>query len=460
MPSRSPRRSARAPFPSAAEPPPGLFPAREDLVRLLAVICIAAAAAAACSVLNRRPEPFCDSPQSPDDYADGTDSCQPCPLNGRCVDGELECVQGFKRQDKACIEDGLLSQTANKISELLQLWICNQHARALCGQPAEILFQQHDVSNAIDELLSKTPAGLTEAGIQLVKTRVLESSQDFFDTTFTSNKVKVFKCPELVAELHMPLACRVRQWISRNTICVATFCILLAALLWILWIIYRRRALSNRAEQIYEQVCEILEDNAINAKIDNSNCEPWVVTSWLRDHLLVPRERKNAFLWKKVYGSQGRIQQSGVLRRPPYLTSKTPPPPLQIAMLHAIVGASVHDESYSRQMTTYQGDRLKSNDWNQHLELLVEELILEDSRIDQYPKVIKGESKVVYEWQASGSLSAKIKKVQGARVKSRTGGGAIKFAEEMGACLVEVREQGSCDLIREERSKAKLTSSD
>lgn len=72
MPSRSPRRSARAPFPSAAEPPPGLFPAREDLVRLLAVICIAAAAAAACSVLNRRPEPFCDSPQSPDDYADGT----------------------------------------------------------------------------------------------------------------------------------------------------------------------------------------------------------------------------------------------------------------------------------------------------------------------------------------------------------------------------------------------------
>ena len=47
---------------------------------------------------------------------------------------------------------------------------------------------------------------------------------------------------------------------------------------------------------------------------------------------------------------------------------------------------------------------------------------------------------------ASGSLSAKIKKVQGARVKSRTGGGAIKFAEEMGACLGEVREQGSCDL--------------
>lgn len=115
-----------------------------------------------------------------------------------------------------------------------------------------------------------------------------------------------------------------------------------------------------------------------------------MVTSWLRDHLLVPQERKNAFLWKKV-----------------------------------------------------------------------EELILEDSRIDQYPKVIKGESKVVYEWQASGSLSAKIKKVQGARVKSRTGVGAIKFGEEMSASSGEVREQVPCDLTREERrSNAKLTCSD
>lgn len=31
----------------------------------------------------------------------------------------------------------------------------------------------------------------------------------------------------------------------------------------------------------------------------------------------------------------------------------------------------------------------------------VEELLLEDSRIDQYPKVIKGEAKVVLEWQGT-----------------------------------------------------------
>lgn len=31
----------------------------------------------------------------------------------------------------------------------------------------------------------------------------------------------------------------------------------------------------------------------------------------------------------------------------------------------------------------------------------VEELLLEDSRIDQYPKVVKGEAKVVLEWQGT-----------------------------------------------------------
>ncbi|RLN17777.1 hypothetical protein C2845_PM02G40560 [Panicum miliaceum] len=367
MPSRSSRRPGALPSASsrrrgAAEPPPGLFPAREDLLRLLAVLAIAAAAAAACSRLNRRPQPFCDSVQSPDDYADGYTRLL------------------------------FLFYSLQIKSELLQLRICDQHARALCGQPAKILFQKHDVADTVDKLLSKNPAGLTEDGIELVKARVLDSAQGFFETTFTSNQAEAFKCPELVAEHHMPLTCQVRQWISRNIIFAASFSILaaqvmmepkFAALLWGLWTIYWRQALSNRAEKIYEQVCEILEDNAVNAKIGNSDCEPWVVASWLRDHLLVPRERKNASLWKKV-----------------------------------------------------------------------EELILEDSRIDQYPKVIKGESKVVYEWQASGSLSGKIKKVQGARVESRTSVGAIKLAEEMGACVGEVREQGSCDPARRDRTKA------
>uniref|UniRef100_A0A0E0K7G4 Man1/Src1 C-terminal domain-containing protein n=1 Tax=Oryza punctata TaxID=4537 RepID=A0A0E0K7G4_ORYPU len=333
MPSRARRRSkSRWPL---GEPPPGLFPARDDLLRLLAVLSIAAAAAAACSLLNRRPKPLCDSGggefHSTAAYTHH-DSCQPCPPHGRCVDGNLECVQGFNKYGNMCIEDGLVSQTATKISQLLERRICDQYARALCGQPATILFQELDISNIADELLSKGFVGLSEDGAKVAKIKVLDSARAFFEKRFSSDGVEEFKCPELVAELYRPLTCQIRRWISRNIMSVIAFGVL---------------------------VCEVLEDNAIDAKIGNSECEPWVVTSWLRDHLLVPQERRNAFLWKKV-----------------------------------------------------------------------EELILEDSRIDQYPKVIKGESKVVYEWQASGSLSGKrkIKRMQGVAA-----GAAIKLGEEVDA---------------------------
>ncbi|VAI25836.1 unnamed protein product [Triticum turgidum subsp. durum] len=264
-------------------------------------------------------------------------------------------------------------------AELLQHRICDEHARVLCGQPGMILvlpielllrnscnphhlvillshfqFQQHDISSMADDLLSKDAARLSDDGIKVVKERVLQSAHGFLETTSTYDNVQAFKCPELAAELHRPLSCQARQWISSNIIFVITFCLL---------------------------VCEILEDNAISAKAGNSECEPWVVTSWLRDHLLSTRERRNTLLWKKV-----------------------------------------------------------------------EELLLEDSRIDQYPKVIKGEAKVVLEWQASGSLSGKIKKMQGAAGKTRSGSvGAIKLAEEIcGSSIISSRDKEHCSSTSKE----------
>lgn len=53
----------------------------------------------------------------------------------------------------------------------------------------------------------------------------------------------------------------------------------------------------------------------------------------------------------------------------------------------------------------------------------VEELVQEDSRVDRYPKLVKGESKVVWEWQVEGSLSSsKVrKKVEANKLKSTEG---------------------------------------
>lgn len=95
----------------------------------------------------------------------------------------------------------------------------------------------------------------------------------------------------------------------------------------------------TRAEEIYNKVCDLLEENALISRSIDGEGEPWVVASWLRDYLLSPRERKDPLLWRKV-----------------------------------------------------------------------EELVQEDSRLDRYPKMVKGEAKIVWEWQVEGSLSSSGKR--------------------------------------------------
>lgn len=55
---------------------------------------------------------------------------------------------------------------------------------------------------------------------------------------------------------------------------------------------------ATNGDAAYFQVCEILEENALMSK--TSNGEPWLIASQLRDHLLLPKERKDTVLWKKV----------------------------------------------------------------------------------------------------------------------------------------------------------------
>ncbi|KAK3183088.1 hypothetical protein Dsin_030374 [Dipteronia sinensis] len=96
------------------------------------------------------------------------------------------------------------------------------------------------------------------------------------------------------------------------------------------------------------------------SKSENGECEPWIVASRLRDHLLLPKERKDPVIWKKV-----------------------------------------------------------------------EELVQEDSRVDQYPKLLRGESKVVWEWQVEGSLSSsKMRKKGEANKLKSPEGGDMKFDQQ------------------------------
>ncbi|XP_009389095.2 uncharacterized protein LOC103975753 isoform X1 [Musa acuminata AAA Group] len=327
------------------EPSATLFPSKNEVLKLFAVIGIAASVAAACNYavcfFNRQAKSFCDSSKVA--YDTDTDLCEPCPSHGWCSNGKLECFHGYKKQGRKCVEDGTINQTAKKLSELLQQHVCNAYGQVLCNEPGKIWFQEADVREIIDEHMPQKNIVSENDTSTFVKRKVMDIVESILETRVALNGSKEFKCPDLLAELCKPLQCRVNQWIYKHVGIMVAILGLLVGLTKITWSIHQKKNLTTRAEQLYEQVCEILQDNAMRIRCGNREGEPWLVASWLRDQLLRPRERKHAMLWKKV-----------------------------------------------------------------------EEMILEDSRIDQYPKMIKGESKVVLEWQVDGPLTSMLKNKESA----------------------------------------------
>ncbi|XP_042412500.1 uncharacterized protein LOC122001683 [Zingiber officinale] len=327
------------------EPSTAIFPSKADLLRLFAVVAIAASVAAACNyavyLLNRQDKPFCDSIEGSYDSENGL--CEPCPYHGWCSSGSLECVHGYKKQGRKCIEDGVINQTTKKALDLLEEHVCKAYGQVLCKLPGKIWFQEAEIKDIIEEHVTRSSIGLKADTSKFIKDTMMEAVESVLEAKAINNRSKEYKCPDMLAEFHKPLHCRINQWIYKHAGILLAIFVLLVGLAKFTLNIHQKGKITHRAEQLYEQVCEILQENAMRAMSGENKGERWVVASWLRDQLLLPRERKHTILWKKV-----------------------------------------------------------------------EELIMEDSRIDQYPKLIKGESKVVLEWQVDGPLTSMLKEKESA----------------------------------------------
>ncbi|KAB1219589.1 hypothetical protein CJ030_MR3G011151 [Morella rubra] len=335
------------------EPPPNFFPSKSDILRLVTVLAIATSVALGCNFLattlvNRQPKPFCDSRDldSPDTLS-GSD-CEPCPSNGECYRGKLECVRGYRKQGRLCVEDGDINETAKKLV-CPKKPIHSAHAQFLCDGIGTVWIREDDIWKELDGHELMQNVGLDVSTCRYTKERAMDAVGRVLETRTNPYGIKELKCPDLLAEQYKPFGCCIRQWLFEHALIIFPVCVLLLGSALLLLKFLRRRYLSSRAEELYHQVCEVLEENALMSKRVNGGCDPWVVASRLRDHLLLPRERKDVVLWKKV-----------------------------------------------------------------------EELVQEDSRVDRYPKLLKGESKVVWEWQVEGSLSSSRirKKVEARELKS------------------------------------------
>ncbi|PON34111.1 Inner nuclear membrane protein MAN [Parasponia andersonii] len=334
------------------EPPDDFFPSKDDLFRLLAGLAIAASVALACnffanSFMNRHPKPFCDTTLG---YSDSlSDHCEPCPSNGQCYEGKLECHRGYRKHGNLCIEDGDINQTAKKLSEWVQLRLCESYAQYLCGGPGMIWVQEDDIWSDLDGHELMEHIGLDSSISNYTKHKAMGIIGKVLEMRKNSQGVKELKCPDVLAENYKAFSCRVQQWISNNVLVILPVFVLLVGFILLIWKVRQKLYLSKRVEELYQQVCEILEENALTSKTVNGESESWVVASRLRDHLLSPKERKNPVLWKKV-----------------------------------------------------------------------EALVQEDSRVDRYPKLVKGESKVVWEWQVEGSLSSTKLRKKGETIKLKS----------------------------------------
>ncbi|XP_021765709.1 uncharacterized protein LOC110730234 [Chenopodium quinoa] len=321
------------------EPPPNLLPSKSDFLKLIVIITIAAFVAVFCnflsSFINRPSLPFCDSDVGEYDVS-LLDTCEPCPNNGRCYKGQLECIQGYRRYGKSCIEDGDIYEAAKKLSVWAKDHLCEAHAHYICDGTGTIWVSEDKLKNMLD----KGFQGSTAYDIKYLyaKEKALEDISGLLDTRTIGNRVKEFKCPVKLAESYKSMTCRARQWVAKNLLLLMAVFVLLAGSTLLLLRIRRRWYLTKRAEHLYHQVCDTLEDNAIMSR-SMGDREPWLIASRLRDHILSPKERRDPFLWK-----------------------------------------------------------------------MVENLVESDSRLDRYPKLVKGESKVVWEWQVEGSLSSSRKK--------------------------------------------------
>ncbi|KAG8374633.1 hypothetical protein BUALT_Bualt10G0016300 [Buddleja alternifolia] len=354
------RKKKKKPKPSS----PTLFPvepssnslpsSKADLSRLIAVVSIAAAVAVACNLiansLNQPPKPFCDTVT--DDFLSVSESilvayfidyCEPCPANGVCYDGKFECGEGYKKHGNLCIEDGDINEAAKKLSKWVEAHVCEAYAQLLCSGTGKNWVSENELWSNLRAQYGQDE-NLTSSAFCTYMFKLVDHIESLTSKCFHYN----LSDSQLAQFLHSNAA----SWVQLNFY-VALPHGLTSHALWITPIMNIKFILQVEFSEMAIEVCDILEEKPLTSRSKSGDGEPWVVASWLRDHILSPKERRDPKLWRKV-----------------------------------------------------------------------EELVQEDSRVDQYPKLVKGESKVVWEWQVEGPLSSSGK-------RKKSDGKAPKLKEAM-----------------------------
>ncbi|XP_039072047.1 uncharacterized protein LOC120219295 [Hibiscus syriacus] len=194
--SSSPSSASKSSLSAIIEPPQSLFPSKGEFLRLIAVLAIASAVALSCDFFATS-KTFCDTNVDPADSL--SDSCEPCPSNGECYEGEVECIYGYRRHGKLCIEDRDINETANKLSEWVEAGLCEAYAQVICYGTGTVWVRENDMWNDLDEHKLMQIVVSDHTTYAYTKRRAMETIAKLLETRTNLHGLLEFKCPDALA---------------------------------------------------------------------------------------------------------------------------------------------------------------------------------------------------------------------------------------------------------------------
>nr|KJB80525.1 hypothetical protein B456_013G102100 [Gossypium raimondii] len=172
------------------------------------------------------------------------------------INGNLECIYGYRRHGKLCIEDRDIDETAKKLSESVEAGLCEAYAQVLCYGKLCVLetVRENDIWNDLDRHNLMQNVGSDHTTYVYMKRRAMETIAKLLETRTNLHGLQEFKCPDALAEHYKPLTCRFRELVSKHSLIIMPIYAGLIGCAVLFLKVHQRMYISARPEELYNQV--------------------------------------------------------------------------------------------------------------------------------------------------------------------------------------------------------------
>ncbi|RYR49426.1 hypothetical protein Ahy_A07g035915 isoform B [Arachis hypogaea] len=120
-------------IPMGIEPPRDLLPFKHDFPKLLLVLAISTLVACFYNL-----------------FFTSFMIEEVCPTHGECYAGMLECFKGYRKHPNLCVEDSEISESARKIVERVEFYLCEEYAQFMCYETGSIWVSEDELWNCLE----------------------------------------------------------------------------------------------------------------------------------------------------------------------------------------------------------------------------------------------------------------------------------------------------------------------